>query len=133
MVTAANLQGRADITGIWYDILSRVADQVSFGTYGGSNFDRDGMTVPARSDTALRTTTTYNDDGSVQKVTDPMANVAYSEYDDLGRITKSVRNYDASVNSGNPSGTDDNVTVKYAFTDGLQTTLTADMPAGETD
>lgn len=63
MVTAANLQGRADITGIWYDILSRVADQVSFGTYGGSNFDRDGMTVPARSDTALRTRRIARPDG----------------------------------------------------------------------
>ena len=53
--------------------------------------------------------------------------------DDAGRQEKVIRNYDSSVNSGNPSGTDDNQTVKYEYTDGLQTKIIADMPSGQTD
>ena len=66
LYTAANLEGRIQITAMWYDSLDRLADTVRYGTYGGSNFDRDGLTVPTRSDTALRTTNTYNDDGTLQ-------------------------------------------------------------------
>ncbi|MBL4844291.1 MAG: hypothetical protein JKY65_02085, partial [Planctomycetes bacterium] len=110
-LTAANVEGRAQITAMWYDTLDRVVDTVRFGTYGGSDFDRDGMTVPARSDTALRSTNSYGIDGGVEEVTDPKALVRRTERDDAGRTTAAIRNYDASVNSGNPSGTDDNVTV----------------------
>ncbi|MEW6743202.1 MAG: RHS repeat-associated core domain-containing protein [Planctomycetota bacterium] len=130
--TAANLEGRIQITAIWNG-LQGVADRVEYGTYGGSDFDRDGLSVPARSDTALRTTFTYNTDGTVHKVEDPKALVTKWDYDAEGRRTEEIRHYDANVNSGNPSGTDDNVTVTYAFTDGLMTSMTADLPAGETD
>ncbi|MEW6747136.1 MAG: RHS repeat-associated core domain-containing protein [Planctomycetota bacterium] len=130
--TAANLEGRIQITALWNGLLG-VADRVEYGTYGGSDFDRDGLSVPARSDTALRTTFTYNTDGTLQKLEDPKALVTKWEYDAEGRRTKEIRHYDANVNSGNPSGTDDNVTVTYAFTDGLMTSMTADLPAGETD
>lgn len=133
LITAANLSGRAQITAYWYDAFGRQTDQVLYGTYGGSNFDRDALSVPTRSDTALRTTTEYDTDGTVLKRTDPRNLVAYFENDDAGRQTKVVRNYDASVNSGNPSGTDDNQTVKYEYTDGLRTKITADMPSGGTD
>jgi len=85
LYTAANVEGRIAITAMWHDDLDRVVDVVRYGTNGGSNFDRDGLSVPARSDTALRTTTTFNDDGTVQQTTDPRGLVMRAEYDDLGR------------------------------------------------
>ena len=127
--TAANLEGRIQITAMWFDSLDRLTDTVSFGTYGGSDFDRDGMSAPARSDTALRTTSSYATDGTVQDVTDPRALVSRTEHDDAGRVTSTIQNY----GDGTPSGADSDVTVKYEFTDGLRTKITADLPAGSTD
>lgn len=133
LLTASNNEGRAQITGMWYDEQGRLKDSVRFGTYGGSNFDRDGMSVPARSDTALRTTYSYGTDGQVEEVTDPMDRVRKTERDDAGRVTAEIRNYDGAVNSGLPSGSDDNVTVRYAYADGLRVSITADMPSGQDD
>ena len=135
-VTAADLEGRPQITVFWYDRFGRVTDTVRYGTNGGSDLDiwtTSQISVPSRSDTELLTENTYNDDGEVEKVTDPRNLVAYFEYDAAGRRTKEVRNYDASVNSGNPSGTDDNQTVVYEYTNGLRTKITADLPSGSTD
>ena len=131
-ITAANIEGRIQIRGLWYDDLGRVIDRVRFGTNAGSNYTH-AATPNAPSATELRTTYTFNDDGTLEKAKDPREFVTYFEYDDAGRKTKDVRNYDSSVNSGNPSGSDDNVTVKYEFTDGLMTKLTADLPSGSTD
>ena len=54
-VTSRVLEGRIQITAMWYDRFGRITDTVRYGTNGGSNFDRDGLSVPARSDTALLT------------------------------------------------------------------------------
>jgi hypothetical protein len=62
--TATNLEGVIQITAMWYDRFGRMTDRVLCGTNGGSDFDRDGLSVPARSDTALRTTSTYATDGT---------------------------------------------------------------------
>ncbi len=124
LLTAANLKGRAQITGRWYDTVEREADRVEFGTYGVANFDRDGMSVPARSDTALRWTSTYNTDGTLQEVTDPRALVQRFEYDALGRRTKEIKNY----GDGTPSGTDSDVTIRYEYANGLRTKYIADVP-----
>ena len=129
LVTAANLAGRPEITAFWYDRFGRQTDQVSYGTYGGSNFDRDGLSAPARSDTALRTSYSYATDGTLQDMTDPRALVTRQEYDEAGRQTKVIRNYE----DGTPSGTDSDQTVAYQYTDGLRTKITADLPAGSTD
>lgn len=130
--TAANISGRIQITSYWYDGLNRQQDTVRYGTYGGATFDREGLAVPARSDTALRVTYAYNNLGSTEVVTDPRAIDYYTGYDDQGRVTSSVSN--ASANPpGTPSGTDTNRTISYAYTDGLQTTMTVDMPSGTDD
>jgi YD repeat-containing protein len=132
LYTAANLEGRIQISAMWYDALDRLQDRVEYGTNGGSNFDRDGLSVPSRSDTALRTTYTYNDDGTLKEVEDPKGLKTRTEYDALGRRTKVIANY----TDGTPGGgtySDQDQTVAYAYTDGLQTSITADLPSGETD
>ena len=55
------------------------------------------------------------------------------EVDDAGHQIKVIRNYDSGVNSGNPSGADDNVTVEYEYTDGLRTEIAARMPNSSDD
>ena len=132
--TDANVSGRIQITGMWYDDLDRLEKVAQYGTYGGSDFDRDSVSEPSAStSTVILTKYSYDTDGSLQDVTDPRGTVTRSEYDAAGRQTKEIRNYDSGVNSGNPSGTDDNVTTVYEYTDGLRTKIKADLPAGETD
>ena len=63
---AADLEGGIQITAKWYDDLGRLEDVVTYGTYGGSDFDRDALSVPASSDTALRTTYAFESDGDLQ-------------------------------------------------------------------
>ncbi|MBK6940452.1 MAG: hypothetical protein IPH13_09665 [Planctomycetes bacterium] len=133
LFTAANLEGRIQIQAMWYDAWDRIQNVVDYGTYGGTNFDRDGLSVPSRSDTALVTTYAYNTDGTTKTITDPRALVKKVEYDALGRVTKEIRNYNAGVNSGNPSGTDDNVTLAYAYTDGLRTQYKAVIDGSTND
>jgi len=135
--TSGNLEGRIQITCYWNG-LQGVTDEVQYGTYGGSTFDRTGLSAPSRSSTALRTTYTYEIDGTLAQVQDPTATVSHvtkTEFDAAGRKTKEVRHYDAGVNSGGPSGTDDNVTTLWSWsrtpgTPGYTMTMTADMPSG---
>jgi hypothetical protein len=127
-VTAANLKGRVQITADWYDSLERITDRVEYGMNGGTDFDRSGLSVPSRSDSALRTTWAYNYDGTTDTITDPRSLVTKRLYDAEGRTTSEIKNYDSGVNSGNPYGTDQNVTVSYGFMNGLRTSLTAVMP-----
>ncbi len=131
LVTAANLEGRADITAFWYDRFGRVTNTVRYGTNGGSNFDRDPLSVPARSDTALRTDNTWATDGTVQDVTDPKALVGRTLYDDVGRSIATIRNY---VN-GTPSGItgDDDVYTRYVYVDGLRTKLWVDFDGDDVE
>ncbi len=126
--TATNVKGRIQITATWYDRFGRQTDVVRYGTYGDSDFDRDGLSVPARSDTALLTEYEYNTDGTLKEVIDPRALVTRHEYDELGRQTKLINNYV----DGMPSG-DSDQTVRYEYTNGLRTKLIADLPSGEDD
>ena len=131
--TAANIEGRIQIRAFWYDRFGRMTDEVNYGTGAATGsagtLDRDGLAVPARSDTALRTTYDYNGAGRVEDTTDPRGLVARQEFDAAGRVTKRIRNYV----DGTPGPGDDDQTVSYGFVDGLRTTITADLPSGETD
>lgn len=133
--TAGNVLGRIQITSKWYDAWDRLEDVVQYGTNDATanvaTFTRTSLSVPSRSDTALRTTYAYNTDGTLKEITDPKALVTRTEYDALGRRTKTIANYGDGI-VGDDGG-DDDQTVVYAYTDGLQVTITADLPSGETD
>ena len=131
MYTAANLEGRIQIVASWHDRFDRVIDTVNYGTNGGSNLDRDGLSTPARSDTALRTTYAYNTDGTLQDVTDPKALVTRHEYDAAGRQTVVISNYLNGTPSG-ATGADDNF-VRYAYTNGLRTKMWVDIDGDGTE
>jgi RHS repeat-associated protein len=51
--------------------------------------------------------------------------------DDAGRKITEIRNYQSGTNSGNPTDPDTNVTTRWAFTNGLMTSLTADLPSSD--
>ncbi len=132
--TANDIEGRIQITAYWYDEFDRKTEVVQYGTNGEANFDADPLgTVPARSDTELRTSYVYNDDGELETTEDPKGIFAKFEYDDLGRQTATIQNYDATVNSGEPYGTADNQTVEKSYEDGNLKTITAVAPSGGTD
>ena len=131
-VTAANLKGRAQLTSYWYDMIGRQENEVRYGTFGAADFDRSGRSVPTSSSTALLTNTAYNTDGTVDAETDPSGIRTKYYYDALARRTKEIKNWDGT-GSPAPSGSDTNVTVQYAYTNGLRTSMTAKMPSGGTD
>ncbi|MBX3377511.1 MAG: hypothetical protein KF678_10975 [Phycisphaeraceae bacterium] len=129
---------RPQITAMWYDDLDRVIDTVAYGNNGGSSFDRkpsgSWLTVPTRSQTALRTTTTYNDDGTVLetespgKPSDPSGTSGVKtrfEYDDLGRQTAVINNY-VNGSPGGGSNDDEDQIIRYEYSAGLRTKIIAD-------
>lgn len=71
VVTAGNLEGRAQITASWYDAMGRLEDVVEYGTNGGSTFTRTALSVPSRGPNALRTTYDYDDTGEQFSIVDP--------------------------------------------------------------
>ncbi len=123
---------RAQITAMWYDDFDRPTDTVQYGTYtlndsGGSTaFTRTGLTVPARSDTALRTTTAYDKDGTVLTTTDPKNIASKTLYDKAGRRVATIAN---STNASTPISTanrDTDQYVRYVYGDGS----TSNSPKG---
>jgi RHS repeat-associated protein len=134
ILTAADLKGRVQIEAAWHDRFGRATGQASYGTNGETTFNRTTVSsVPASADNNPASTTVFGDDGRVKTMTDALGHVTYREYDALGRVTKEVENYSASVNSGNPSGADDNQTVRYEYVDGLRAKIIADVPSPGTD
>jgi YD repeat-containing protein len=127
MFTAANIEGRIQITASWYDRFGRLTDQALYGTNGGSDFERDGLSAPSRSDTILLTEYEFNTDGTLLEVTDPKALKTRYLYDEAGRQIAVIANYvtGSGVPSG-PNGDDDNF-VRYVYTDGLQTKMWVDL------
>ncbi len=131
--------GRPQITAMWYDDLDRVIDTVSYGNNGASAFYRKPagvwLTQPTRSQTALRTTTTYDDDGTVLETESPGQPSTPAgtsgvktrfEYDDLGRQTAVINNY-VNGSAGGGSNDDEDQIIRYEYTAGLRTKIVADL------
>ncbi|MFG0252524.1 MAG: hypothetical protein ACF8NJ_06585, partial [Phycisphaerales bacterium JB038] len=124
--TAANIEGRIQITAFWHDSLNRVTTTGFYGTYGGATFDRDGLSAPTQATAdVLVTEMVYNDDGTVLSSEDPISTVTRYAYDDLGRQTAVIRNYVDGTPSG-ATGADDLYT-RYTYDDGLRLTMWVDI------
>jgi RHS repeat-associated protein len=109
----------------YYDAADRLTASVNVGTNGGVAYVRPG-TAPARSDTALVTTYTYDAAGRVQDVTDPRGIVARTLYDALGRTTATIANF-----TGGAPGSQTDVTTLFTFDSaGRLSSRTAVQPAG---
>jgi YD repeat-containing protein len=123
---------RVSYTARYYDAANRLTDVVDVGTLGGIPYARPS-TPPARSDTALVTSYQYDQAGRVNLVTDPRGIMAETEYDMLGRTTKTIAAYTFSGPA--PYGTvptdSTNQGTTYTY-DGLGhvLTVTAVMPTG---
>ncbi|GJQ29735.1 MAG: hypothetical protein HBSAPP03_16190 [Phycisphaerae bacterium] len=131
-VGSGSFKGRAQITSYGYDSLDRQTSAVALGNNGGSTYTRSGDTLPGtRSDTRLITDTIYDTQGMATSTVDPRGILAATVYDALGRVTKTIANYD----DGTPGGTsgDEDQVVEYVYTNGLMTSLIARMPSGGDD
>ncbi len=125
----SSIAGRISITALCYDAWNRVTDTVMYGAAGitasAGSWSRAGS-VPGRSDTVLVMTTTYNTDGTVQDVTDPKGIVSRTEYDAAGRTTAKISNY-VDGTPGGGAADDEDQTIRFEYTNGLQTKYTADL------
>ena len=108
---------RVSFVASYYDLADRLTDVVNVGTNGGSAYTRPG-TVPARSDTELVSSFLYNDAGWLDFVIDPRGIASRTEYDALGRTTRTIQAYV----DGTPSAADDRTT-EYTY-DGNSNLLT---------
>jgi len=123
--TMSDLKGRIQIGATWFDRYGRVTDSAFYGTNGGSDFDRDGLGVPTRSDTVLVSSSTYSTDGTVLETNDPRAQKTRFLYDDLGRTVATIGNY---TNGSLTSATRDNdIYTRYTYANGHQTSMWVDI------
>jgi RHS repeat-associated protein len=111
MITAANLSGRPQITVNWYDSLDRLSNTGVYGTNGGSDLDRDGLSVPSRPTTGvLLASYAYDDAGRRSEMTDPLGADTRWTFDDAGRATQVIRNYVDGTAGGGAQDDEDLVT-----------------------
>lgn len=132
---ATDLTGRAQITAMWYDDWDRVTDTVNYGTNGGSDLNRSGLSCPSRSDTALRTTTAYDDFGRAWKTFDPTGTTGVenrTEFDFAGRRARTIDNYTDGTPGGGTNNDQDRAT-EYVYSGGLLTSMTRKMPSSGDD
>ncbi|MFV0445332.1 MAG: RHS repeat domain-containing protein, partial [Planctomycetaceae bacterium] len=114
------------------DPLGRSQANANYGTNGGAVFTRSS-TIPARSDTVLVTSQSYDDAGNLLETIDPAGMVTRFGYDAAGSRTQVIENYVASPpSSSSSSGTgcgpsaDVNRTTNLTYTpDGLVASLQA--------
>jgi RHS repeat-associated protein len=121
----SGIPARVSYATSYYDSADRLTASVDVGTNGGVSYVRPG-TVPARSDTALVTTYTYDPAGRVQDVTDPRGIVSRTLSDALGRTTATIANF-----TGSAAGSQTDVTTLFSFdTAGRLASRTAVQPTG---
>ncbi len=117
-------KARVSYSATYYDLADRATDAVEVGTNGGVAYVRPG-TVPARSDTALVSSVSYDAAGWAFEATDPRGLKSRTSYDARGRTVKTVENYVDGV----PSNLDDKTT-EYAYGPAGMTGLTARLAGG---
>jgi RHS repeat-associated protein len=119
------IPARVSFAASYYDPAGRLTASVNVGTNGGMAYVRPG-TAPARSDTVLVTSYTYDAAGRVQDVTDPRGIISRTLYDALGGTTATIANF-----TGAAPGSQTDVTTLFTFDSaGRLASRTAVQPAG---
>ena len=122
---SSGIRARVSYGAAYFDAADRLTASVELGSNGGSAYSRPA-TAPARSDTALVSSYSYDSAGHLRDVTDPRGLVARSLYDALGRRTTAIANY-----TGGAPGSDTDVTTRTSYDgNGNVRTIEAVQPAG---
>ena len=79
-------------TCAWPDGVGRTVVSANYGTNGGEKVDRPDL-IPASTPLCLVSETRYNARGEAYASVDPAGKVDKQEYDDAGRLVKTVENY----------------------------------------
>jgi RHS repeat-associated protein len=140
VVTILGTHGGIEMRNVgWPDAIGRRQASANYGTNSGTALSRPD-TVPARSDAVLVTSTDYESTGNTVQTVDAIGMVNRFAYDDVGRVTSQIQNYQPAGSSSSSSSSsssggdcvpsaDTNVTVLTAYNaDGNVSTLTAVNP-----
>ncbi|MFO0081050.1 MAG: hypothetical protein ACK55O_00335, partial [Phycisphaerales bacterium] len=133
-VAVGSINGRVQVSAMYYDALDRVSDSVNLGTNGGTTFTYNATSIPARSPTepSLRTTTNFDGHGRAWKSFDEDNRESRREYDLAGRTIKSTNTWTDGTPGGGTSNDQDQVT-EYVYTLGLMTRTTEKMASSADD
>ncbi|MEM7396810.1 MAG: hypothetical protein AAF492_31155, partial [Verrucomicrobiota bacterium] len=111
---------RTGYTAFWYDGLNREIARARYGV--SSPFTRSGL-IPTRSGVILVTSRAYDSDGRVFKTIDPRGLVEKKVFDQAGRLTQQIDNYDPNATA---PGDSVNCTIDLTYNaDSLVETATA--------
>jgi RHS repeat-associated protein/uncharacterized delta-60 repeat protein len=126
---------RVSHASMYYDAMNRLTDTVNVGTNAGSTYTRPGI-APARSDTTLVTSYTYNSAGRLSLVTSPrdgggVFERTLTEYDMLGRAIWKIEAWDGTSPAPANSGNGNNRITRSTFSgDGKLRSVTGVMASG---
>jgi len=115
----------------YVDAVNRPTALVDVGTNGGTSYTRPSS-APSRSPTARVTSNTYNDAGLLSTTTDPRDITTGFVYDARNLRTAVIEAFDASIDSGLPSGSNNRTTITSYDGIGHPLSVTASMPSGST-
>ncbi len=126
---------RVTYAAAYPDPLGRLVATADYGTNGGTALSRQS-TIPARSDTCLVNSTTFNARDEKYLAADPAGTVTYQVFDDRGRRLTLIENYIATGSSSSSSSSssgsgcapsdDTNRTTNFTYSpDNLRATITA--------
>jgi RHS repeat-associated protein len=95
-------KARVSHSGSYPDAIGRSQAEVDVGANGGSAWTRPPL-IPARADTTLVTSFTYDTAGDRVQSTDPAGRIDKTTYDAAGQVTQTIENYIGSSSSSSSS------------------------------
>lgn len=120
-------KARVSFTANYPDPLGRVVAAANYGTNGANAFSRPA-TIPARSNTVLVDSTSYNSCGDAWKTVDPQATERRLEFDDARRNTQIVENY---VSGGTANDQNRTTELSYNADGKLETLMVKNADTGD--
>jgi RHS repeat-associated protein len=91
--SGSNPKSRDSYVAFWYDGIGRSIATANYGTNNNAGVPSRPASVPTSSDTVPVTQTRYDIRGQVFETVDPVGSVRRTEFDDAGRVTRTIENY----------------------------------------